>query len=87
MKIGLGLIKQTIPELTWEIENENRAVAKSGILKFYITTFGRQFEISIFDTVIGRNIFVLMNSELEHVLNILKLHCQKLSESLVVFRA
>mgnify|MGYP001571269372 CR=1 FL=1 len=87
MKIDLGLIKQTMPELTWEAENDSRAVAKSGALKFYAAVFGNQFEVSIFDLILGRTIFTVMNPDLKNILNILRLHCQKLIESLLPLRA
>ena len=87
MKIDLALVKQTIPELTWEAENESRVAAKSGVLKFYVVIFGGKFETSIFDQIIGRTIFTAMDPDLNHILNILQLHCQKLAESLSPFRA
>ncbi|MEK6884422.1 MAG: hypothetical protein AABY22_32620 [Nanoarchaeota archaeon] len=80
-KKQLEQIKVLIPQFIWELEDE-RLIAKSGILVLRIAGWGRQFECTIFDQTCSRNIWVFLTKEFEDGISVLKLHIERLKEAL-----
>lgn len=79
----VDVLQQVIPQFQWSLDKD-RVIAKSNILLFRVSCFGKSFEASIHDLVVVRNIFIFLDYDFNKVVDVLKKHIEELGKSICV---